>query len=214
MTLHTLGDISLSISTCIYLIWLLPQIILNYQRKSTEGLSFWLHTFLLFGYCFDLVYGFGRGMQWQYRLVTIAGLATLGIQHIQFALYSRSVPKYLYRSVTAISLALLATAITLLFSTTESKAFYDTLGMLSNICYWVYMIPQIIKNFSGHSAKALSLQFICLSLFISACDFTSAFTLSWDWPSLIGPIAGLSFKLTLLYQILYYRAPNAKLKTA
>lgn len=214
MTLHTIGEVSLSLSTFVYLIWLVPQIRLNFKRRSTEGLSFWLHSLLLFGYCFDLVYGFGRHMEWQYRLVTIAGLLTLGIQHVQFACYGHSVSKKLYFSVSAIALILLTTAITLLFTTTESKAFYDWVGMLSNLCYWVYMFPQIVKNFTGQSTKALSLQFICLSLLITACDFTSAATLNWDWPSFIGPVFGLSFKLTLLFQIFYYRAPHAKTATA
>ena len=41
---------------------------------------------LLISWC-DLIYGFGREMQWQYRMVTVVGLLSLSIQHYQFGRY-------------------------------------------------------------------------------------------------------------------------------
>src|SRR3989338_11149191 len=87
MTHHVIGEITLSLSTLIYFFWFLPQIYLNFKRKNTDGLSLWMHGLLLLGYSADLLYGFGRHMQWQYRLVTIVGLICLFVQHIQFGKY-------------------------------------------------------------------------------------------------------------------------------
>src|SRR5438445_7099169 len=87
MTAHTVGEITVNISSLIYFVWFVPQIWLNYRRKNTDGLSLWMHGLLLLGYSADLLYGFGRDMQWQYRMVTIVGLFFLFIQHYQFGRY-------------------------------------------------------------------------------------------------------------------------------
>ena len=49
MTAHQIGEITLSLSTIVYFFWFVPQIILNYKRKSTAGFSLWMHGLLLIG---------------------------------------------------------------------------------------------------------------------------------------------------------------------
>ncbi|PIQ43133.1 MAG: hypothetical protein COV52_08275 [Gammaproteobacteria bacterium CG11_big_fil_rev_8_21_14_0_20_46_22] len=212
MNIHTLGEITLSISTIIYFIWFLPQLWLNFKRKDTEGLSYWMHGLLLFGYMADLMYGFGRDMQWQYRLVTIVGLASLFIEHYQigrYGLHSKS-EVISYALITLVFLGLLGYAIDNVSFTHRSKHFYDTAGMVSNVCWFTYMLPQIIKNYLNKSTEGLSLYFVLIAVLITVCDLTSAIALNWDWPSLVGAPLTLLKKSVLLFQCWWYRGRRLK----
>ena len=84
-----IGNIALNISFAIYLVLYLPQVIYNFRRRSTAGLSFLMHIILIIGYIADMMYGFGRHMQLQYRLVSIIGLVCLSVQHIQIGYYEK-----------------------------------------------------------------------------------------------------------------------------
>lgn len=206
ITAHTIGEMTLSVSTTIYLIWFLPQIILNFKRKSTEGLSFWLHTLLFLGYAADLIYGFGLHMQWQYRFVTIVGLTSLLVQHWQFWHYSKakSVGEGLYFTITLLIFGMLFFSIAVIMLYQPPRSFNNFFGMVSNSCFFIYMLPQIAKNYMSKSTEGLSFLFVLFGLLLAFCDFASAVALTWSWPSLVGPFIGAATKTTLLVQIYYY----------
>ncbi|MCX7125564.1 MAG: PQ-loop repeat-containing protein [Gammaproteobacteria bacterium] len=212
MNAHMLGEITLSISTVVYFIWFLPQIWLNFKRKSTKGLSLWMHGLLLLGYCADLLYGFGREMQWQYRMVTITGLFFLLIQHYQFWRYSLNDNKRT-RKATHINFILLSSMVLILlfyavFNFTvdhHSKQYYDIAGFISDICWMTYLFPQIIKNYLAKSVVGLSVGFVVIDIILSCLDMTSTFALHWDWPSVVSAFITLFKKGILVSQIVYYR---------
>jgi uncharacterized protein with PQ loop repeat len=206
MNLHSLGEITLSLSTGIYFIWFIPLIWNNFKRKDTAGLSYWMHGLLLFGYIADLMYGFGQNMEWQYRLVTFLGLISLGIQHaqiIRYGLHSRQdAINILIISILAVGLLIYAGFN--IFIIQRSLAFYNMTGFISTLCWFSYMLPQIIKNFIRQSTAGLSVSFVVLSILISLLDITSTITLKWAWPSLLESPLTLVKKLTLLAQVYYY----------
>ena len=198
---------SLNLSLAIYLVWFIPQIWLNFKRKDTEGLSLFMHGLLCLGYLTDLLYGFGRGMQWQYRTVTLTGLVSLAVQHYQFGRYGlhRITQKYMYVALTFLLLILIFIIFYVFHLNSDRKIFYDNAGMVANICWFIYMLPQIIKNRVNHSAQGLSALFILLGILSNLCDITSAWILGWDFPSKIGPPITLIGNLILLSQIIYYK---------
>lgn len=206
MTSHALGEITLSISTIIYFIWFLPQIWMTYRRKSTVGLSLWMHSLLFLGYSADLLYGFGREMQWQYRLVTIVGLVCLLVQHIQFARYGLQT-KAVRRHFAVLSILLASVFVYALFNLIaerHGKMYYDMAGLASTICWTTYFIPQIIKNFRLKSTKGLSVAFVVIALVLSLLDITSTFALHWAWPSVLSECLTLIKKIILVAQMVYY----------
>lgn len=207
MTLsHFVGETTLSISTFFYFIWFLPQLWLNFKRKDTEGLSYWMHGLLFLGYSADLMYGFGRDMQWQYRLVTIIGLVSLVIQHYQvgrYGLHSRA-ERLNYLFMSFLILGFLMFSIDNIVLKHHGKRYYDISGAVSSFCWVVYMLPQIIKNYLRKSTEGLSLYFVIFSMLITGCDLTSAIALNWDWPSLMGAPITLLKKGVLLFQCFYY----------
>lgn len=206
MNAHTLGEITLSISTIVYFIWFIPQIVLNHKRKNTAGLSLWMHGLLFIGYTADLLYGFGRHMQWQYRLVTVSGLFFLIIQHVQIARYGcfKKSEKWNFCILTAIIFLLLFYAIANFTWLHHSKRYYNLSGFVSDICWMTYFFPQIIKNFRQKSTKGLSTWFVVLSLVLSGLDITSTFALQWAWPSILSECVTLLKKSILVFQMWYY----------
>ena len=210
MTQHSAGEVSLSLSTSIYLIWLLPQLLHNHKRKSTTGLSFSFHCLLFVGYTFDLLYGFGLVMEWQYRLVSIVGLCSLLIQHIQFGYYNLPPAKlkHHYIIASAVILALTTFSIYTIIFIQHTQIFYIFCGVIANSCALLYLLPQILCNYKNKSTKGLSIWFIFLSILLANFDLASAYTLQWNWPSIVGPVFGLVLKLALLYQFYLYSVIN------
>lgn len=207
MTAHQLGEFTLSLSSFIYFIWFLPQLWMNFKRKSMDGLSLWMHGLLLLGYSGDLLYGFGRDMQWQYRMVTIVGLICLFAQHIQFWRYGlktkAAVLNFLFLSLLTIIVFTYAILnFTLLH---HGKKYYDFAGFISDMCWMTYVLPQIIKNFMQKSTKGLSVLFVMISIVLSLLDITSTFALHWDWPSILSECITLFKKSILIFQVVYYR---------
>ena len=207
MTEHMIGEITLSISSIVYVIWFLPQLWLNFKRKNTDGLSLWMHGLLLLGYSADLLYGFGRDMQWQYRMVTIVGIACLLIQHIQFGrygLHSRAI-KINYFGLTVLACIVYAYSLINFTLRHHSKQYYDIAGFLSDVCWMTYLLPQIIKNFMLKSTAGLSVGFVTIAVLLSILDILSTFTLHWDWPSVLASSVTLVKKGVLVFQMVYYR---------
>lgn len=206
MNMHFIGEISLSISSVIYFVWFIPQIWENFRRKSTEGLSLWMHGLLLLGYSIDLMYGFGRHMQWQYCAVTIVGLFFLFIQHYQFAHYDLKSKTEYWNYIILSCLVACALLFSILNITVfhHNKWYYDKAGYVESACYFTYVIPQIIKNYRKKSAVGLSNWFVAFSILLSVLDLISAVTLHWDRPSLLMPSIDMIKKLILVFQIVYY----------
>lgn len=206
MTSHFIGEMTLSISTIIYIIWFLPQLWMNYQRKSTQGLSLWMHGLLFLGYSADLLYGFGRHMPWQYRLVTLSGLFFLFLQHLQFAKYGlrTQIEKMNYAVLSFFVMIFLLFAIFNFAVTQHTKAYYDTVGYFEDVCFWLYAFPQMIKNFRQKSTAGLSSWFVIFAVVLSGLDLISALTLHWDLPSILNPAVEIFKKSILVFQIFYY----------
>lgn len=208
--MHSLGQLTLTISSTIYLIWFIPQIILNFKRKDTEGLSLLMHAILCFGYLTDLIYGFGLNMQWQYRAVTIAGLCSLAVQHYQFGRYGlhRLNQKLTYHALTLLCSIVFSFAIYVINFGQYSQRFYDHIGIFSNACGLAFMLPQIIKNFNNQSTVGLSPYFVMIAIFLNVCDSISAWTLNWDYPSKVAPFISMMGNIILLSQVFYYEFRN------
>lgn len=204
--MNLLGHITLNLSSFIYLFWLLPQVWYNFKRQNMEGLSLWMHELLCLGYLADLLYGLGLHMPWQYRMVTLVGLLSLSIQHWQFWRYGFQNPqeKYLYGVFTGINLLALLYALLSLNFFILTRTHIDWIGMVSNACWLIYLLPQLLKNYVNRSTAGLSYFFVGISLFLNIADLISALTLGWDYPSKVGTILGLTEKIALILQVVLY----------
>jgi len=201
-----IGQISLNISLCLYLIVFFPQLLLNIKRKNTQGFSIATHGFLSLGYLCDLVYGFGCQMQWQYKMVALVGLGCLIIQHCQFYQYglNKKSEKNAYWIITFLSLAWGCFVTFAICCYHPGREFYDAIGLSATICWTLCVFPQIIQNYLRQSTAGLSLAFVVLSIIIKICDMISAWILNWDYPSKIGSVVFFCGGIILLLQVMHY----------
>lgn len=188
ITSETIGALSLNISFILYLVLFFPQLLHNLIYKKTKNLSLLMHSILVLANCADLIYGFGRHMQWQYRTVTIVALACLVIQGIQICTYSRF-DKRLFKTnlATIIFLNLIVLyAIYSVWMENLTVTTMITIGAIAHLGFITYSIPQIIKNYRLRTTSGISIYFVGLSIFLGICDTVSAWALQWDLPSKIG----------------------------
>lgn len=204
-----IGNIALDFSFVIYLFLYLPQIIYNLRYKRTEGLSFLMHLVLLLGYISDLMYGFGRHMQWQYRLVSLTGLTFLGIQHIQIGWYQKVTVNYLIATVVIVGW--LAYVLYAIFGTQLSPRDYINAGYIAWLAWVIYILPQLFKNYRLASTVGMSIAFVFMDVLASSSDTISAWCLNWDLPSKLSGPAEAVFGLLLLAQAYYFRRNQERL---
>ncbi len=208
--MKTLGQITLNVSLFLYLFYLLPQIFHNFKLQSTKSLSFLMHFILYFAYIADLLYGFGTGMQWQYKTITIIGIICLTIQHFQFYKYRLlENPKekgfsLKFYSASAFLYLTFLMVIFLLTSESKNSFYFIFAGAVSQIGWLCYTVPQIVKNFLLKTTQGLSRHFVILAIMVAVCDSISAWTLNWPWPSKLGSPVALILKLFLFGQFFIF----------
>ena len=200
---HLIGNIALNISFAIYMVLYLPQVIYNFRRRSTEGLSFLMHVILMIGYIADMMYGFGRHMQLQYCLVSLIGLGCLSIQHIQIAFYEK--PTLSYWFATTLVLGWLGYALYSITAVTLPAHDYINAGYVAWMTSVCYTLPQIWKNSRHASAIGVSVIFVTFDIITSSCDSISAWCLQWDMPSKLGSPIECILGLVLLIQVFYFK---------
>ncbi|PHQ80706.1 MAG: hypothetical protein COB66_04115 [Coxiella sp. (in: Bacteria)] len=205
-----IGNIALNISFLVYLVLYLPQVIHNLRRRSTEGLSFLMHIILVIGYTADMMYGFGRHMQWQYRVVSIVGLICLTVQHIQIGAYQKKLTAN-YVLATLLIVGWLGYALYAMLTPNLPARIYIDAGLVAWGTGVVYTLPQIWKNYRFASSMGVSILFIYFDIISSSCDTISAWCLNWDYPSKFGSPIECVLGLFLLIQVYFYYQKRVKL---
>lgn len=203
ITSANIGAMSLNISFVLYLVVYLPQIIHNRTPGHIADLSPSMHLILYISYCLDLFYGFSSQLQWQYKTVSIISLSLLFIQHAQLSRHY-----LLERKWSALKFNLLfmvGTGILILYFFVWQQAKLPTMatqitGYIARLGFLIYILPQIIKNRTLKSTRALSIKFIYLSLTLSFLDMISAWCLNWGWPNKLGSPITISLLLIILMQ--------------
>ncbi len=211
--LNFLGNVSLNLSSFLYLILLIPQLIHNRKGKNIAGLSILLHFLLYTSYSSDLVYGIADGMPLQYRVVSVVGLILVMTQHIQLLKFHIKQRFYLLIKLGFLIIFAHVFLSYYFFSKLAhgglSHGIILMLGIVARGCEIIYCIPQIVKNWSAKSASAVSLHFICLNILLAILDTMAAWCLDWELPNkLVGPIS-IVIMFVILFQHIKYAAPKA-----
>lgn len=197
-----LGEITLNVSLVLYLILYLPQLWHNRVKHRMRQMSMAFHACLCIAATCDLFYAFGRIEQWQYRLVSVFFLSCLVFQHFQLGFGIRC--WYQNRGYVLLSLFLLVAFVIffpLLHLLKPTPWVFIALGWGERVFYWLYSVPQIIKNYKDEAALAISPYFVVIALIISVLDGASAWLFHWGSPSLYGAPIAIIIHLLLLYQI-------------
>ncbi len=191
------GSVALDISLIIYLIRYLPQLIYNQKQAYIHQISLTTQLLMVLANGFDLLYGIGLGLPWQYQLVSFVTLGFLVVQQVQIQKAYQNVPKQHYLGWFVTILSIIGLFIPWPYM------FLLTLGWISSGSYLIYWIPQIIQNSQQQQGRGFSPQFMGLSLMSVFCDVIAAWFLYWPLPSLVTPLVTLSLYLIMIAQ--YYQ---------
>ena len=186
MDTHIIGEISLSISFFLYILYFLPQLWHNHANKGNPHLSFWLQLIYVLGYSADWIYGYTAHLPWQYRWVTLIGIFALIYQHWQMKpLDIKRIPAYFLLTTAVVTLF----TFSFLFSLIPRDQLPPVawLGTLSVFCFALAFVPQLIHNHQTRNGAAISHVFIGITIACAVLDFISAICLQWPWPSLVAP---------------------------
>lgn len=207
MYLHTLGEISLTLTAMLYLSWFIPQLMLTFKCRDTSNISLWMHTLLVLGYMADIFYGYGMQMQLRYRVVTVVGLFTLAVEHFQFGRYNKwqKKSKIGFYALTVLLIILFGLLVYHTSFVLHSKECYNIFGFISCLCWFACMWPQFIKNIVKQSTQGFSSKSALMSLFCGVGDIVSAYGLAWSWPNKIGSMLILIPRVLLFMQYYYYK---------
>lgn len=203
--LENVGCFTLNVSFFLYLIFYCPQLIHNLKEKNLRELSLLMHFILCIATIADLIYGFGRDMQWQYRVVTLVSLIGLTIQHLQIcsAICNRQTLLMSFILGTALIFSIFSVYFNFL-----PKELAIAAGAIAQVGVFIFTLPQIIKNHRGNTAIGVSIYFVFLTVILNILDTISAWTLNWDWPSKFGSPFALVLALVLLRQFWLYKKPK------
>lgn len=205
--LQNVGYLTLNISFFLYLIFFCPQLIHNLKQKNLRELSLLMHFILCIATIADLIYGFGRDMQWQYRIVTIVSLIGLTIQHLQICYAIRNWQTLIMSFV--LGSALMFSIFSVYFKFLP-KELAIVAGGIAQVGIFIFTLPQIIKNYRDNTAIGVSIYFVFLTVILDVLDTISAWTLNWDWPSKVGSPFALVLALVLLRQFWLYNKPKER----
>ena len=214
MTLSTIGSYSLTLSTALYTVWLLPQIFHNSRYHNITETSFFMHIFIMMGCAFDLNYGLEAHLPAQYIWVSSLNLSLLTIQHYQWFLHRKTTSVTFYWALLSLfTICLMAYCVLSHHNEwTTPKTVIMAFGWLANASFLLYPVPQIVKQYQNQCATGISLMFIFLSLTLNMLDLLSAYALSWPKPSYIGPMILILCQLTLIHQHYHYNLPTLSLQ--
>lgn len=201
---ESIGYITLNLSFILYLIFFVPQLFHNARHSHIRNLSLGMHYVFCTAYLMDLAYGFGRDMQWQYKTVTIVGLASLTVQHLQ--IYRSGLADKWYWFFTLLFAGLFTSISVGLQTQSLTAQLLLMMGMISQVGWLLYTVPQITKNHQLKSTAGVSLSFVLLALLLGICDTISAWTFDWGLPNKIGSPLSAAIKCILLLQFFRYRS--------
>lgn len=200
---ETFGWVSLNLAFLLDSLYYFPQVFKNHKRKEKLDISIAMHFVILLGSVSEFLYSFGRHMPWQYQLTTINCLIPVSIQYYQLWRVNDN-PK-LFKICHRLFLlwSVVLSLLYYLINQTDLIALFN--GYLTQICFSIALIPQIIKNYKQGNADALSLPTFTMTFITSCCDIISAWSLDFDAPSRYGSIMIIMLETTCILQILFYR---------
>ena len=200
--MHTIGEISLTVSFVLYMFLYLPQSIRNFRHQRLSDMSLGFHALLMIASTADLYYGFGRIVQWQYRVVSLVMFLLLLVQHIQL-LYHHKQFQHGLAQLIALSMLVIVMLIFLIPTLNHPAKWiflFVSMGWIERLSDWLYGLPQFIKNKRSGRADIISPLFLSLGILCTLCDVISAWCLNWGPSSLYGAPLSLLFKVALLTQ--------------
>ena len=196
------ANLLIIISNLFFVLSLIPQILLNYKIKSTNGLSDLFILTLLNSSYFYLVYSFSNNLPIVYKVVNITYLVLICLIIFQRFKYSKNnEKKFLFFYMFNILILFIVTCLIYL----KFLAYAYLIGWIPvGIGIWK-KVPQIFKIYRRKSVHGFSFYFILISLISNFFEVLGNFCLNLPIPMIVNNFRGILVNLVFLGQFLLYK---------
>ncbi len=200
-----LANFLIIVSNLFFISSLIPQILLNYKIKSTNGLStVFILTLLNSGY-FYLIYSFANNLPIGYKIINI--IYTFLVSFIIFQRFKYS-QNNLDKEIKFFSIFILNIFILFFIGYLIYFKFYSYAYLIGwipvGIGFWK-KLPQIFKIYRNKSVHGFSFYFILISLSANFCEISANFLLNIPIPLIVNNFRGILVNLVFLGQFFIYR---------
>lgn len=194
-----IGYFALDFAVGIYVVQMFPQLWKTASQAYVTDLSIGMIRLLWLGYFMDVLYAKQHDMPAQYLFVSCLGTAQIIIWI--FLLWQKklfSLKEFAVLSTSAVFV--LVSPLNWLMKLT----FIPVLS-ISQSCFWMCWISQVMCSFALKSAKDISLLTVLLSLLGTMCSCVASYTLGWEQQYIANLILMTIFHVVILLALLYYR---------
>jgi uncharacterized protein with PQ loop repeat len=204
MTPYTfLTDFIVWFPPCLFTFGIIPQILLNFKRKSTEGLSDFMLLIFFIGYLQETPYTFILNMPLAYKIMTPLAFFFVTILILQHLWYGdRQKNAFFIKAMKIILLLFMLELPALLMFPRNAGLLF---GWTATVAWATYQIPQFLKILKLRSTEGLSVLFVCVYLLAQVTEATIALALSLPLPTLFNGIRGFFTSSSLLVLFYYFR---------
>ena len=179
-----------------------PQIILNFKRKSTHGLSDFLFIGYFYGYSFYMLYAYCLNLPLAHKIMIPLGFFAILILIFQRFYYSESKDNGLRLFF---KLSILFFAILTIFAIKHSSFIGHISGWLMMFIFAIYQFPQIFKNYKNKSIQGLSFGLVSIIGFGNFTEFVVALFLGLPAQTYINNLNGILVYAVYLRQFLKFK---------
>jgi uncharacterized protein with PQ loop repeat len=192
------------IAQILFFVATMPQIWLNFKKKSTNGFSDILIFAYLNGYFFYLIYIFGLNLPIAYKIIVPnIFLATLILFYQRFA-YSKKRDKKV-KKVKKIFAANLLILFILAVAFFKGPLFFGSVfGYVTSLVFSLCYLPQIYKIYKSKKTKGFSFALISLFTFGDIIELSAAIILDLPLPTLINNCRAIFIYVIFCTQFIIY----------
>jgi solute carrier family 66 (lysosomal lysine-arginine transporter), member 1 len=189
-----------------YSIVSIPQFVLNWKKKSADGID-WVFVFIwVYADYFALISVIRKNLEFLFLVMSMYHFICSILLCVQKAYYSDVIVTWKRATTNELSIFISTIFITfvftlLTFSNEFGMVFAEIAGWTSCLLYIVSPIPQIVYNFRRRSVDGLSSLLFIFSIIGNTLFVTSVFVKDTDFDYIKGslPIIATDISVTLLY---------------
>lgn len=193
-----------------FLFWfgLIPQLLLNYQRHSTRGISHFMLWGYFNGYLTATYYVYCLDLPLAYKVMVPLSFLTVSVMVIQRFVYDKDFGARWYY-LSSLLLGSLALPFTLSYTVEIGHIF----GWLSVMIWAMYQFPQIVKIYFEKTVAGFSFLLVSAIGIGNLVETGMSFWFGFPTQSILSGIRGIIVYAIFCAQFFLYRH-NAKLSTS
>jgi uncharacterized protein with PQ loop repeat len=187
-----------------YTLSVLPQIRLNFKRKSANGLSDLFLLGLLNRNVMWVGYIFALGLPLSYQIMGSAlALVTivLVVQRVMYAKRDKKARMFYLYGINTVMLFILVFC-----ATKYSIILGHCLGWVNIILGFFNEVPQAMKMHRNKTCKGFSFNYVLIGLFAYCFEFGAALILQFPFQVFLCSLKGILFRVLFLSQFIVYKA--------